>query len=216
MRTCSPIMRERDSCDEGKLVNDKPYSHGRTDCCIVGCDNECVHGVCDYHRRFFKLHGHQATPADRLAFLRARCNMVGFPDPCWEPDAKSINEKGYVWVMFYGTRKMRGHRLAYRLQRIIDGGKWSDLKPRDYVLHSPLCEERFIKGLIKNRCWNPAHLRIGTMQENAIERVENRLKHDPFVRRECMAEDCKRRAISKGYCGKCYKQWKRAEQADAV
>ena len=194
-----------------------PHTHGRTDCCIVGCDNPCLHGVCQYHRTLFRLwRGQERTPAHHLAFLRARCRMVGHPDPCWDPDAKSINEKGYVWVTLFSRRKMRGHRLCYRLQNMVDGGEWHDLKPTDYILHSEVCEERFIKGLIQNRCWNPAHLRIGSEEENTAERKEHRIKYDPFAVMQCIREGCERKAASHGYCRKHLAQWKRDRRRDEV
>ena len=195
----------------------KPYTHGRTDCCIVGCERDCTHGVCQYHRTLYGLRtGNRATPASRLAFLRARCHMVGHPDPCWIPDAASINDKGYVWVTFYGQRKVRGHRLAYQLQRLIDDGEWCDLAPTDYVLHSDLCERRFVSGLARNRCWNPAHLRIGDGAENGADMSRARRLYDPFVRAACATAGCGSIAHAKGYCRKCYRRWKRAQERDEI
>lgn len=202
-------------------VRRKPHTYGRTDCCIVGCPNEAVHGLCEPCRdRFWLRRGlsERRTPGQCLAFLRARCRMVGDDDPCWDPDALSINDKGYVWVSFMGQRKVRAHRLAWRLQHVIDGGRWSDLRHWDYVLHSPLCERRYACGATENKCWNPAHLRVGSGEENMAEQWALRRELDPFLGRRtgercadpCRTEGCERTIRAKGLCDTCYHRARRA------
>ena len=192
-----------------------PHTHGRSDCCIVGCERPCVHGVCEHHRRMYHLyhgaHGHwpeKRTPEVCLAFLRARCRLRpdGDPDPCWDPDTRAINDKGYVWVTFGGCRKVRGHRLAWRLQHVIDGGAWGDLGPRDYVLHAEQCERRYIEGQISNRCWNPAHMRLGDSETNLREAWERRIKYDPWRRRECVWPGCGGEAVGNMLCHMHFKR----------
>lgn len=188
---------------------DKPHTHGRTDCCVVGCERECTHGVCNHHRQLYKLHHwmkDERSPSICLAYLRARCHMRGYPDPCWDPDAPPINEKGYVWISFFGQKKVRAHRLAYRLQHIIDGGHWNDINPTVFVLHSALCEERFTKGIIKNKCWNPAHLRLGSEEENKVDQWRNQRENNPFFdpNKGCMVDGCEGQHSAMGFCKKHY------------
>ena len=203
-----------------RMANRKSHTYGRTDCCIVGCEREAVHGVCEHHRTLYRLRTNTVmngtrTPEICLAFLRARCHMVGDDDPCWEPDCKAINLKGYVWVSFLGNRKVRGHRLAYRLQHIINGGNWDDLQPTDYVLHSRLCERRFAAGAMKNKCWNPAHLRVGSNEENLMEQWENRREMNPGLGTRsgsgtmCEREGCEKSVRARGLCDTHYQQWRR-------
>ena len=194
-----------------------PHTHGRTDCCIVGCDRPCVHGVCAHHRRIYALNGGRGrvnparTPRRCLDYLRARCHMVGSEDDpggcCWDPDARAINDKGYVWISFFGDRKARGHRVTFRLQSILDGGQWDDLKPWDYVLHSAMCEKRFTTGELRNKCWNPRHLRVGSDAENHADQWRNNLENNPFYRAErpCSTPGCGKRGGPKtGLCKRCY------------
>jgi hypothetical protein len=82
------------------------------------------------------------------------------PDDCW-PWKGPLNRGGYGQVMLRDHKPRRAHHLALH----FDGRP----RPGDlHTLHS--CDNR--------KCVNPAHLRWGTVAENAQEKVARGRAHD--------------------------------------
>lgn len=76
------------------------------------------------------------------------------PDGCWEWQASTNVDHGYGQFTWDGT-VMRSHRVAYTISvGPIPKGK--------HVMHS--CDNR--------KCCNPAHLSVGTHQDNMRDRTQ--------------------------------------------
>jgi hypothetical protein len=102
----------------------------------------------------------------------ARVNQ-GPVDSCWDW-AGSCNSTGYGSISWNG-RVVVAHRVAYHLaNREIDllTGFREPGRAKQYgefVLHQ--CDNK--------RCCNPAHLRLGTMQQNQMEAYARRRRAQP-------------------------------------
>ncbi len=72
------------------------------------------------------------------------------PDDCWLW-LSTVNYSGYGIIMI-NWQRLRAHRVAWEIAR-------GPIPPGLFVLHQ--CDQR--------RCCNPAHLRLGTQQENLAE-----------------------------------------------
>jgi hypothetical protein len=95
----------------------------------------------------------------------AHCDLSGGPDACW-PYLRSKNRLGYgrVWV---DGRCHEAHRHAYSLVKgpIPQGDNGKSL----LVLHD--CDNP--------SCCNPAHLKVGTHQDNANDRESRNRGNQP-------------------------------------
>ena len=86
------------------------------------------------------------------------------PCGCWESQ-RCDNGIGYVHVFFRGKRQSL-HRISY----LIHKGQLGDLD----VCHT--CDNK--------RCWNPAHLWLGTHRQNMIDHV-NKGRHYENKKTHC-------------------------------
>ena len=84
---------------------------------------------------------------------------VGAQDECWLW-TMSIGSHGYGQTSYGGKRVRTAHRLAYELTH-------GPLPAGMHVLHN--CDER--------RCCNPAHMRLGTNEENIADKVARGRTH---------------------------------------
>lgn len=99
-----------------------------------------------------------ALPADSRFWPMV--DQSGGPDACW-PWTSWLDEKGYG-KLYYQGRRTRTHRVAWML---VHGPIPSGM----HVLHC--CEGRYPPSDFGcRRCCNPAHLRLGTHQENMTDR----------------------------------------------
>jgi len=77
---------------------------------------------------------------------------------CWEWTSRSIRGHGYGFICI-NQKKISAHRLSYEMA-------YGKIPEGLLVLHS--CNNK--------KCVNPAHLRIGTNQDNADDRMNIRKK----------------------------------------
>lgn len=102
-------------------------------------------------RRFCSQHCVPRALGGHVDSLWSRVNIVG-PDECWEWQGRKT-QKGYGRLERNG-KTIRAHRLAYEIANgPIPCGKM--------VLHS--CDNP--------PCCNPAHLRMGTARDNAVDAI---------------------------------------------
>lgn len=133
---------------------------------------------------------------------------IGEPDGCWLWGGNTHPITGYG-VLTWGGRNQYSHRVAYQL---VNG----DIPKKAFILHS--CDTP--------ACCNPAHLRIGTPQDNVKDR-DIRHRHRSAIgskefyrnRRKYIAEQChsiddiKRVATEFGVGTSCiYNIWRRVIQ----
>jgi len=91
----------------------------------------------------------------------SKVNRAG-PDDCWLWTA-ATNEYGYGRIRV-GEKKKSSHRVSWQL---VHG----DIPNSMDVLHS--CDTRYVPGDITyRRCCNPAHLWLGTNQDNIDDMVK--------------------------------------------
>ena len=90
---------------------------------------------------------------------------IGSPDECWEWQAATLaNGYGY----FGGAGPNNSHMLAHRTAWVLTNGSISDGL---WVCHR--CDNR--------KCVNPAHLFVGTRQDNVDDMVrKGRQRHPPI------------------------------------
>lgn len=87
----------------------------------------------------------------------------GAPDECWEW-AGPLDPTGYGRYWFK-KKPYKAHRAAYQLVHGVDPGEW-------LVCHS--CDNR--------RCVNPAHLWLGTQQDNILDKAVKRRCRGPRIK----------------------------------
>ncbi|MDQ1317135.1 MAG: hypothetical protein QG588_786 [Candidatus Poribacteria bacterium] len=87
----------------------------------------------------------------------SKVDIKGLLD-CWEWTAKSIRGHGYGFICI-NQKKISAHRLSYEMA-------YGKIPDDLLVLHS--CNNK--------KCVNPAHLRVGTNQDNADDRINKRRK----------------------------------------
>lgn len=130
-------------------------------CRIEGCDRKyAAKGYCHLHYNRWKRHGDPErvtryvpktkTLTERLGALVDR--SAG-PEGCW-PYEGALGAGGYGRIMF--NNEIKGvHVWAYEHE------------------HGPVPEGMFVLHSCDNRkCANPAHLRVGTHQDNMDDKVE--------------------------------------------
>ena len=131
-------------------------------CAIVGCERPASTSyVCDACTERWGVGDSRIPSAETmLEFLRHCCLPVG---ECWEPQFPT-DGRGYTQIEYFGKR-WKVHRLIPRLVCDIECGEDQNWK-RAIVLHSAECEFQYRTGLMRARCINPDHLRLGTRSEN--------------------------------------------------
>lgn len=129
-------------------------------CSIDGCPSNAVaHGVCNVHYSRIKSTGRTdlRMPSERLwakvnkdGPIPVHCPELG---PCWVWVGKSVHEDGYGLIRVRG-RSSSAHRLSYELH------------------YGPIPVGAIIRHHCDNPpCCNPAHLAVGTVLDNARDRV---------------------------------------------
>lgn len=98
----------------------------------------------------FKIHVEQ-IPKWKIAGFWSKVEIKG-ADECWEWTAYRT-KFGYGRLGWMG-RIVLAHRVAYSIEHEADPGEWC-------VLHN--CDNP--------SCCNPAHLRLGTVTENNLEKI---------------------------------------------
>lgn len=130
-------------------------------CLVLGClDPHSAKGYCKRHYYRWRRYGdpmrvvvahvsRKLTIAERLDLL---LDKSGGPEACW-PYIRKLHRTGYAPVRFHGSIK-GVHVWAYEVAfgPVMDGM---------FVLHA--CDNR--------RCGNPAHLSVGTHQDNMNDKV---------------------------------------------
>lgn len=132
-------------------------------CSIDGCARPHFgRGWCRTHYERWRRHG---TPADRPRRRRTLEEIlwpritIGQEDECWEWQA-SRNQKGYGTVMYKGGSRL-AHRMVYQH---VNG----EIPQGMMVCHH--CDNP--------PCCNPAHLFVGTAEDNAADR-DAKGRHTP-------------------------------------
>ena len=174
-----------------------------TSCAVAECNTPAERkGWCHAHYRRVRLYG---SPLEGKPIRPLRPPglsledsfkwwMPGEPpgdDSCWEWKGRR-DRNGYGWFRFEG-RDIGAHVASYRIYR-GDAGKL-------FVCH--VCDNP--------PCCNPAHLWLGTLQENLRDMVvKGRQARGPHKERiECSVEGCDREATSRGWCLPHWKRWRR-------
>lgn len=132
---------------------------GMMQCKIYGCEREQNAPLCREHRQQFGGFRRARTPTEQLAYMQALCRIHPLTG-CWEPMSGGLRKGGYINVSYANVCEA-GHRIVMRLTA---RNCWP-IYPL-VVVHSPLCEYAYRRGLMRARCWNPGHLTIDTQQEN--------------------------------------------------
>jgi len=127
---------------------DKPQQ--TTTCASPGCDNTGRHKFCWYHRRMRKNSGRTATLETGFELMQRMLKEAGDTDQCvrWP---KAIDRYGYGRIEWPHGPEKRVHRVSLIIATGVRG---------ENTRHT--CRNR--------NCFNPKHLRWGSVGDNAKDR----------------------------------------------